>query len=177
MFWFLFSNLWTNSVWYWKHLSAHGDIYSYGILVLESVTGKRPTDDEFTQGLSLHGYVEHCINGGSAGRRWHPALVLCLDDNDCQTADDFFYCKTMIECLVLLLKLEASWYHETPSNTMSTGDIVRELRYIRESLTHVREHNASWRKVSNHVGRMHFFGPLLLLHQMDHIHLRSAWLH
>jgi hypothetical protein len=69
--------------------------------------------------------------------------VLCLDDNDCQTADDFFYCKTMIECLVLLLKLEASWYHEIPSNTMSTGDIVRELRYIRESLTHVREHNAS----------------------------------
>lgn len=38
--------------------STHGDIYSYGILILETVTGKRPTGSNFTQGLSLREYVE-----------------------------------------------------------------------------------------------------------------------
>ncbi|TVT96861.1 hypothetical protein EJB05_57939, partial [Eragrostis curvula] len=38
--------------------STHGDVYSYGILVLETVTGKRPTDIRFRQGLSLCEYVD-----------------------------------------------------------------------------------------------------------------------
>uniref|UniRef100_A0A0D9XTB5 Receptor kinase-like protein Xa21 n=1 Tax=Leersia perrieri TaxID=77586 RepID=A0A0D9XTB5_9ORYZ len=44
-------------------VSTHGDVYSYGILVLETVTGKRPTDNKFTQGLSLREYVELGLHG------------------------------------------------------------------------------------------------------------------
>jgi receptor kinase-like protein len=109
--------------------------------VLETITGKRPTDGKFTQGLSLHGYVEHGINGGRVLDVVDTHLSLGLDDNDRQTADDFFY-KRKIDCLVSLLKLGASCSHEIPSNRMSTGDIVKELCYIRESLTHVRQHSA-----------------------------------
>jgi receptor kinase-like protein len=110
--------------------------------VLETITGKRPTDGEFTQGLSLHGYVEHGINGGRVLDVVDTQLSLGLDDNNRQTANDFFYLKTKIDCLVSLLKLGAFCSHEIPSNRMSTGDIIKELRYIRESLTHVREHSA-----------------------------------
>lgn len=39
-------------------VSTNGDIYSYGILVLETVTGKKPTDTRFRQGLTLREYVE-----------------------------------------------------------------------------------------------------------------------
>ena len=39
-------------------VSTHGDIYSYGILVLETITGRRPTDSAFRQGLSLREHVD-----------------------------------------------------------------------------------------------------------------------
>ncbi|XP_017420257.1 probable LRR receptor-like serine/threonine-protein kinase At3g47570 [Vigna angularis] len=37
--------------------STEGDVYSFGILLLEMFTGKRPTDEMFKEGLSLHKFV------------------------------------------------------------------------------------------------------------------------
>lgn len=38
-------------------VSILGDIYSYGILLLEMFTGRRPTDDMFKDGLSIHQFT------------------------------------------------------------------------------------------------------------------------
>ncbi|WOH02826.1 hypothetical protein DCAR_0522219 [Daucus carota subsp. sativus] len=38
--------------------STEGDVYSYGVLLLESVTGKRPTDSIFQEGSNLHEWVK-----------------------------------------------------------------------------------------------------------------------
>jgi len=111
---------------------VHGDIYSYGILVLEMVTGKRPTDSNLTQGVNLREYVELGIQG----------RVLDVVDahlsmdlgNQLQTADKFL-CKTKIDSLISLLRLGVSCSCDMPSNRTSTGDIIKELRCIKESLT------------------------------------------
>lgn len=39
--------------------TTKGDVYSFGILVLEMVTGKRPTNDMFVDGLNLHNWVKN----------------------------------------------------------------------------------------------------------------------
>ena len=37
--------------------STEGDVYSYGILLLEMFTGRRPTDQIFKDGLNLHQFT------------------------------------------------------------------------------------------------------------------------
>lgn len=41
--------------------STEGDVYSYGIMLLEMFTGKRPTDDMFEGGLSLHEFAKRAM--------------------------------------------------------------------------------------------------------------------
>ena len=44
-----------------NEMSIIGDVYSYGILLLEMFTGKRPTDDMFKDGLNLHDFVKTAL--------------------------------------------------------------------------------------------------------------------
>ncbi|KAK8334201.1 hypothetical protein V6Z11_A10G258200 [Gossypium hirsutum] len=44
-----------------SELSTNGDVYSYGILLLEMLTGKRPTNERFKEGLSLHNLVKAAL--------------------------------------------------------------------------------------------------------------------
>ncbi|KDP37051.1 hypothetical protein JCGZ_06107 [Jatropha curcas] len=52
--------------------SRMGDVYSYGILVLEMFTGKRPTDEMFKDGLNLHDFVKQA---------WPRRLLEIIDPN------------------------------------------------------------------------------------------------
>ncbi|KAI8529355.1 hypothetical protein RHMOL_Rhmol12G0218900 [Rhododendron molle] len=46
-----------------SNTNTKGDVYSFGILVLEMVTRKRPIDDMFAGGLSLHKWVKSHYHG------------------------------------------------------------------------------------------------------------------
>ena len=44
-----------------SRVSTEGDIYSYGIVLLEMLTGKRPTDELFDDCFTLNKYVEDAL--------------------------------------------------------------------------------------------------------------------
>ncbi|CAN6372474.1 unnamed protein product, partial [Urochloa humidicola] len=116
-------------------VSTQGDIYSYGILVLETITGRRPTDGAFGQGLSLREYVDLALQN-----RIMDALDTSLSSdlqNEHRTVGDSAF-KRKIDCVVSLLRLGLSCTQELPSSRTSTGDIIKELLANKDSL--LREH-------------------------------------
>ena len=42
-------------------VSIYGDVYSYGILLLEMLTGKRPTNSIYQDSLNLHDFVKAAL--------------------------------------------------------------------------------------------------------------------
>ncbi|CAN1816579.1 LRR receptor-like serine/threonine-protein kinase EFR [Linum perenne] len=45
-----------------NEVSIQGDVYSYGVLLLELFTGRRPTNETFRDGLSLHNVVKSALS-------------------------------------------------------------------------------------------------------------------
>jgi len=111
-------------------VSTDGDIYSYGIIVLEMVTGKRPTNTIFTQGMSLDEYVEMALHTGPMDVvDIRLSLSLKNEANDASASHN-----RKIEALISLLRLGLSCYEEMPTSRMPTGDIIKELVAIKSSI-------------------------------------------
>ena len=111
-------------------VSTDGDIYSYGIIVLEMVTGKRPTDNIFTRGMSLREYVAMALHTGPMDVvDMRLSLSLKNEANDASASHN-----RKIEALISLLRLGLSCYEEMPTSRMPTGDIIKELVAIKSSI-------------------------------------------
>jgi receptor kinase-like protein len=100
-------------------------------LILETVTGKRPTDSRFRQGLSIREYVDLALQKEVVDA---VDTRLSLDlENELHTGGDSLYKKKM-DCVFSLLELGMSCTQELPSSRMSTGGIIKEMLAIKDSL-------------------------------------------
>nr|GMD57491.1 probable LRR receptor-like serine/threonine-protein kinase At3g47570 [Ipomoea batatas] len=99
--------------------SKAGDVYSFGILILEMLTGKRPTHELFQDGLNLHSYAKAAL----ADRGVEIADPKLLQERDEQ-----------IEmCLVCMIKVGVACSVEFPADRMKIRDVVGELNKARKS--------------------------------------------
>lgn len=119
-------------------VSTHGDIYSYGVLVLETITGNRPTASRFRQGLSLREFVDLALHNRTMDVvDTHLSVEL---ENELHTIGPSSY-KRKVDCVASLLSLGVSCTQELPSSRMSTQGIIKELLTVKNSLQ--RERTAS----------------------------------
>nr|XP_011470498.1 PREDICTED: probable LRR receptor-like serine/threonine-protein kinase At3g47570 [Fragaria vesca subsp. vesca] len=119
-----------------SEVSTCGDVYSFGILLLEMFTGKRPTDHMFSDGLNIHNYVKTAL----------PELVLeiseslVLQEGTANVAEALKQSRLSVraqkieECLTLILGLGIACSVESPTNRMDTSDVASELQSIRRNL-------------------------------------------
>lgn len=103
-------------------ISVEGDVYSYGVLLLEMLTAKRPTDDLFQGGRSIHSYVATAYPE-RAMEIVDPAL-LQLKEKDMDE-------EKMEECIVSVFRVALRCTGESPRARMLTGDVIRALIAVR----------------------------------------------
>ncbi|XP_057991367.1 putative receptor-like protein kinase At3g47110 [Hevea brasiliensis] len=115
-----------------SEVSTSGDVYSYGILLLEMVTGKKPTDDIFVEGLNLHNFAKMALpnqmletidsillqEDGGVINSQGPALAR----ND-----------SKIECIIDIIKVGIACSMESPQDRMDISNAVNELNSIRNN--------------------------------------------
>ncbi|XP_039166968.1 probable LRR receptor-like serine/threonine-protein kinase At3g47570 [Eucalyptus grandis] len=117
-------------------VSREGDVYSYGILLLEMFTGLSPTDDTFRDDLTLHSFVTKAL----------PEKVLEITDSILlqereshlgpynpphwlSKSDDIIQ-----ECLLMVYNIGVACSYEVPGRRMSISGVANKLHQIREKL-------------------------------------------
>ena len=111
-------------------VSVHGDVYSYGILLLEMFTAKRPTDDMFKDGQSLRQFVESAF----------PERIVDVMDaqlfveEDGEASDDAhnLNASRIMECVASVFRVGILCSNELPADRMEMKEIVSELHKIRD---------------------------------------------
>ncbi|XXG58776.1 hypothetical protein AAC387_Pa04g0996 [Persea americana] len=127
-------------------VSTYGDVYSYGILLLEMFTGKKPTDDIFKDNLNLHQLakmafpekvieiIDHC-------------LLLEGNENISSNEDYNEMGSRMHECFLSLVRIGISCSVEAPKERLEMRDVMLELQRVRDFYLGVNKYKAKHSKV------------------------------
>ncbi|XP_043708213.1 probable LRR receptor-like serine/threonine-protein kinase At3g47570 [Telopea speciosissima] len=119
-------------------VSTHGDVYSYGILLLEMFTGKRPTHKMFKDNFNLHCWAEMAMHGG---------VMVVVDPSLLPMEEYKGEVATTVtnitgsrrcmkvrvqECLNSVIRIGVACSAESPWDRMDISDVVKELHMIRD---------------------------------------------
>ena len=142
--------------------STQGDVYSYGIFVLEVFTGKRPTDKMFKDGFNLHDFVKMASSEKLVQIVDPNLLTREVEDLEVATEEDDYNNndhddieaveeRVLIEiqsqknsnvqkCLLSIFKIGLACSFKSPNERMNMGDVTKELHHIKNDFLQVRIH-------------------------------------
>ncbi|XP_042482650.1 probable LRR receptor-like serine/threonine-protein kinase At3g47570 [Macadamia integrifolia] len=117
-------------------ISRHSDIYSYGILLLEMFTGKRPTHEMFKDNFSLHYWAEMALHDGAMAVVDLSLLPMEEEEEDSSTTitnvigSRRCMIDRMQECLNSVIRIGVACSAESPWDRMDINDVIKELNLI-----------------------------------------------
>ncbi|KAJ1265497.1 hypothetical protein BS78_08G080500 [Paspalum vaginatum] len=109
------------------HISTAGDVYSFGILLLEMITGKRPTDKMFMEGMDIVDFVQ----------RHFPDQIMQILGVSLKEEDNALHKGTGTggeethHCLVSMLETGLVCTRPSPKERPSMQEVARKLHATR----------------------------------------------
>ncbi|CAN4101038.1 unnamed protein product [Withania somnifera] len=123
-------------------VSSQGDVYSFGVLLLEIFTGRQPTSELFEDNETLHSFVKQALPGQvmdvvdqSALYETEPGDLITILSCRSDFTDEF------VECMVSILTTGVACSEETPRARISMGQVILDLISIREKLSKILLHS------------------------------------
>ncbi|KAL7173199.1 hypothetical protein ACSBR2_032633 [Camellia fascicularis] len=123
-------------------VSTRADVYSYGILLLEMFTGRKPTDGLFKNDLNLHKFVKAALPG-----RVMEIVDRSMDSNEMAEIKSSEHS----ECLISIFQLGIACSAESQRERMDMRKVASALVLIREGFLQTRKHEHSPEKGSSSI--------------------------
>lgn len=120
-----------------NEVSTYGDVYSFGILLLEMFTGKRPTNDMFRGDMGLHTLVKAALPE-RVTEILDPVLLVDVVGEETRTG-------AMLESILLILEIAVSCSAELLHDRLTMSDVSAKLSSIRNKL--IGTHLQQWRRI------------------------------
>ncbi|GAU15750.1 hypothetical protein TSUD_235660 [Trifolium subterraneum] len=113
-------------------VSTFGDMYSFGILMLEMLTGRRPTDEVYGDGQNLHNFVAMSFPDNLI-KILDPRLLSREGEVAMEDRNRENLIPSVEECLISLFRIGLICSMESPKERMNIVYVTRELSIIRKA--------------------------------------------
>ncbi|XP_028055932.1 probable LRR receptor-like serine/threonine-protein kinase At3g47570 [Camellia sinensis] len=121
-----------------NEVTTSGDVYSYGILLLEMFTGKRPTDNMFNDSLSLHNFAKMSLPEQVASVV-DPTLIQQREIGEGSSSTENTQNRSstgshkIYECLISILNIGIACSQELPRDRPTINHVVTQLLVIKNN--------------------------------------------
>ncbi|CAN1187543.1 Probable LRR receptor-like serine/threonine-protein kinase At3g47570 [Linum perenne] len=104
-----------------NQVSVEGDVYSYGVLLLELFTGRRPIEETFKEGLDLHNMVKRALSNQQTMEVLDPILL-----------NELLHHRSPEELVRSILEIGVACSSNNPENRINMSEVVSRLTGIRK---------------------------------------------